>query len=105
MTDNDEILSKLERIAVALEGLLAIYEAAERECPEAYHRNSTYYHDLIHIKVGHETLGLPFDPDLNREIDRVHHRTVEMAQSHAQQGGAFHEQFNRFRKEGRTKLR
>jgi hypothetical protein len=101
---SDEIIERLDRLIKVMEDFAEIYARAEREVPEALHRNTMYYHDLFCIKVAHETSGLPMDPDLNAELDRVHHRLVEHIAEHTTQGGLFHPQYQRFKKEGKTKV-
>jgi len=102
MADRD-VVDRLGNIEKLLETLVSIFVKAEQECPESLRRNTMYYHDMFHIKVANESIGLQMDPVMASEMERVHHHLVEIIEEHRTQGGAFHGQIKDLQSRGKLR--
>ena len=94
-----EISSKLDQLA----GVVVAYIVkAEKEVPEYLRRHTMYYNDLFHLKILWEQAGQQLPDELKAEIDRTHHRLLELIEEESNQGGTFHHHIQRFEKEGKS---
>ena len=94
-----EISSKLDNLASVV---VAYIVKAEKEVPEYLRRHTMYYNDLFHLKILWEEAGQQLPDELKAEIDRTHHRLLELIEEESNQGGTFHHHIQRFAKEGKV---
>ncbi len=94
-----EISAKLDLLAGTV---ISYIHKAEKEVPEYLRRHTMYYNDLFHLKILWEQAGQQLPQELKAEIDRTHHRLLELIEEESNQGGTFHHHIQRFAKEGKN---